>query len=140
MTATFTHRRRVAFSDVDAAGIVHFSRYNIWMEDCEHAFLRSLGTSVHGQDAEGQRLFPRVHAEADYRAPLRFEDEVDITLTIQEQRRKVLVYAFTFTRGCDTERCAQGSTTVVFARAVQGVLTSAPLPDDLLAAMGPYIP
>ena len=39
-------QRRVEFSHTDMAGIVHFSRYFIYMESVEHEFLRHLGTSV----------------------------------------------------------------------------------------------
>ena len=38
--------RRVEFRDTDAAGIMHFSTYFTYMEEVEHEFLRSLGTSV----------------------------------------------------------------------------------------------
>ena len=42
----FQTRRKIEFSDTDMAGIVHFSRFFIFMETAEHEFLRSLGTSV----------------------------------------------------------------------------------------------
>lgn len=42
----FHWRRRVEFSETDMAGIAHFSSFIIYMEQAEHALLRSLGTSV----------------------------------------------------------------------------------------------
>ena len=41
-----TVRRKVEFSDTDMAGIVHFSRLIIFMENAEHAFLRSVERRV----------------------------------------------------------------------------------------------
>src|SRR5689334_19819650 len=46
MPTEFTVRHLVQFSETDMAGIVHFSNYFRWMEEVEHAFLRSLGMSV----------------------------------------------------------------------------------------------
>ena len=43
----FTHQRQVEFAETDMAGIVHFANFFRWMESAEHAFLRSLGHSVH---------------------------------------------------------------------------------------------
>src|SRR5690606_37511976 len=71
----FTLRRRVEFRDTDAAGIVHFSVYFNYMEEAEHALLRSLGTSVVTSDAEGPISWPRVAAACEFRGALRFEDE-----------------------------------------------------------------
>ena len=48
MSVSFVYRKRVEFADTDMAGIVHFSRFFVYMEMAEHAFWRSLGLSVHG--------------------------------------------------------------------------------------------
>lgn len=126
----FVLRRRVAFSETDAAGILHFSRYPVFVEDAEHAFLRAGGFSVHGlADAEGAWLFPRVHLAVDYLAPLRFEDEVDVGLDVAEVRTKAIAYAFTFRRG-DAVVCT-GRMVAVFARATPDGMRAAPVPDAL---------
>src|SRR6267142_3806964 len=36
-------RRRVEFVDTDMSGIMHFSRYLVFMENTEHAFLAAIG-------------------------------------------------------------------------------------------------
>ena len=41
-----TTRRRVEFRDTDAAGIVHFSAFFVWMESAEHELLRAAGVPV----------------------------------------------------------------------------------------------
>lgn len=129
-TPRFVTTRRVAFSETDAAGLLHFSRYPVWMEDAEHAFLRAGGFTVHGRsDAEGAWLFPRVRVEVDYRAPLRFEDEVQVELDVAEVRTKAIVYAFTFRR--DSEVVCVGRVVAVFARATVDGIRGAPLPEDL---------
>jgi acyl-CoA thioester hydrolase len=47
MTYEFKLVRRVEFYETDMAGIVHFANFFRFMEACEHAFVRSLGTVVH---------------------------------------------------------------------------------------------
>ena len=90
MPSTFTATRRVEFSDTDLAGIVHFSRFFIYMESVEHEFLRSLGTSV-VTEYEGDRIgWPRMSASCDYKAPAFFEDELEIVLRIERKGNKSL--------------------------------------------------
>jgi YbgC/YbaW family acyl-CoA thioester hydrolase len=87
--------RQVEFSETDTAGIMHFSNFFRFMEAAEHAFFRSLGTSIHpGEpDAVG---WPRVHADCDFSYPLRFEDLVEVRLLVREKREKSIVYSFVF--------------------------------------------
>lgn len=95
----FTFRKRVEFADTDVAGIMHFSNFFRFMEVAEHAFYRSLGFSVHDfRTAPGAPPigWPRVHASADYRLPLFFEEEVEIELLIEEIRSKTIRYRFRF--------------------------------------------
>lgn len=92
MPSQFTMTRRVAFSETDLAGIVHFSNFYRYMEDAEHAFYRSLGFSVH--PSESKIGWPRVKASCDFRLPLRFEEEFDVELLVEEVRSKAVRYRF----------------------------------------------
>ncbi len=122
MNHRFTCRRRVEFADTDVAGIMHFSNFYRFMEVAEHAFYRSMGFSVHPfqQEKEGEESkvgWPRVHASADFRLPLRFEEEVEIELLIEEVRSKTIKYYFNFWKNPDSENerviAATGRFTVV---------------------------
>jgi YbgC/YbaW family acyl-CoA thioester hydrolase len=121
MNHRFTCRRLVEFADTDVAGIMHFSNFFRFMEVAEHAFYRSLGFSVHPfqDEAEGESQvgWPRVHASADFRLPLRFEEEVEIELLVEEMRSKTIRYYFNFWKNPDSEServvAATGRFTVV---------------------------
>jgi len=107
MDHRFLYRRRVEFADTDMAGIVHFSNFFRFMEVAEHAFYRSLGFSVHpfrnGSEAGVPNVgWPRVHASADYRLPLHFEEEVEIELLIEGLRNKSIHYYFQFWKNPDS--------------------------------------
>jgi acyl-CoA thioester hydrolase len=95
---TFQTQRRIEFGDTDMAGIVHFSNFFRFMESAECAFLRQFGLSVK-MDWEGTIIgFPRVSATCDYVSPARFEDVLDVAVTVERVGAKSVTYAFEFTR------------------------------------------
>ena len=110
----FRTKRRIEFGDTDMAGIVHFSNFFRFMESAECEFLRSRGLSVK-LDWEGQTIgFPRVSASCDYCSPARFEDVLDVAVTIDRIGTKSVTYAFEFTK--NGERIALGKVTSVCCR------------------------
>ena len=114
----FRTQRIVEFSDTDMAGIVHFAKFFQYMEAAEHAFLRSLGFSV-VMEWEGVRIgAPRVAASCDYLRPVRFEDVIDIAVSVKKLGRSSVTYRFEFFK--DTVEIARGEITAVFCRMQPG--------------------
>ena len=97
MATGFRYSRRVQFSETDLAGIAHFSAYFRFMEEAEHALWRAAGLSIGAAEKTGG--WPRVAAAFDYKRPLRFEDEFEVTVCIAELTRRSIRYTFTITRG-----------------------------------------
>ena len=129
MAYEYTIIRQVEFSDTDMAGIMHFANFFRFMEAAEHAFFRSLGFSIHTTIPEPLG-WPRVHADCDYRFPLRFEDSVEVRLLVREKRERSIAYSFTFRKVSEPEReVARGSLVVACVkRDKAGHLTSVPIP------------
>jgi 4-hydroxybenzoyl-CoA thioesterase/acyl-CoA thioester hydrolase len=125
----FTTQRRVEFADTDMGGIVHFSRFFVFMETAEHEFLRELGTSVHLRLDDGRTIgWPRVSARCEYRSPARFGDLLEINLRVLRKGRSSLTYAIDFS--CDGRRIADGQVTAVCCELVPGRKVRAiPIPD-----------
>src|SRR6185295_13859024 len=98
MAYEFKVTRRVEFSETDMAGIVHFSNFFRYMESAEHGFFRSLGFSISTSQIDPPVGWPRVHAECDYRQPLKFEDEFEIHMLVSDKKSKSLSYEFHFTK------------------------------------------
>ncbi|HEV7509301.1 MAG TPA: thioesterase family protein [Thermoanaerobaculia bacterium] len=92
-------RRRVEFVDTDMSGIMHFSRYLVFMENAEHAFLEALGTRVQWREGEREMTFPRVAVACEYLSPSRFGDELEVHLKVLRKGTKSLTYGFEITRG-----------------------------------------
>ncbi len=137
MPSPFTLTRTVAFNETDAAGIVHFSNFFRYMEDAEHACLRSLGLSVHRDIGDDVAGFPRVSAQCDYRRPLRFEDVFTIAVTVTAKTDKSVTYGFTFSKEGEDGPIATGTLKVVYAikPAGAGKFSAAPLPPEIDAAL-----
>jgi len=133
MQSPFEITRQVAFSETDAAGIVHFANFFRYMEDAEHALLRSLGLSVHRDVGDDVAGFPRVSAQCDYRRPLRFEDTFAIAVRVAAKTDKSVTYGFTFTKDGEPEPIATGTLKVVYAikPAGSGKFSAAPLPTEI---------
>src|SRR5580704_10711892 len=115
MAYEFKAVRRVEFSETDMAGIVHYSNFFRYMETAEHGFFRHLGYSVVMDHFETPVGWPRVHAECEYRQPLRFEDEIEIHMLVSDKKSKSLSYVFKFRKlnGPEPKEVARGSLTVV---------------------------
>lgn len=130
MAHEFTMTRRVEFAETDMAGIMHFSNYFRFMEAAEHAFFRSLGLTVHRSDDSGMEGWARVHASCDYKAPLRYQDEVEVRVLVAEKQGKSITYLGEFRR--EGAVVARGRWTVVCVRkGGDGQLRSAPMPTDV---------
>jgi YbgC/YbaW family acyl-CoA thioester hydrolase len=110
--------RRVEFADTDMAGIVHFANFFRYMEAAEVEFLRSLGLSV-TLPWDGRRIgFPRVSASCDFARPARFEDVLDVAVSVRHIGRKSVTYGFEFSQG--GEVVARGQISAVCCQIQEG--------------------
>ena len=109
----FEHRltRRVQFHETDAAGVVHFSRYFLYMEEAECALWRAAGLSIHPRGSEVG--WPRVQASFDYHRALRFEDEFEVWIRIVAIDERTISYACLLSR--DGTRIATGRVSIACA-------------------------
>jgi YbgC/YbaW family acyl-CoA thioester hydrolase len=131
MPFEFKITRRVEFSETDMAGIVHYSNFFKYMESAEHAFFRSLDLSIVTTQTDPPVGWPRVHAECDFKHPLRFEDEVEIHLLVTEKKPKTLSYLFKFRKlnAPHVGEIARGKMTVVcVTRDGHGKMSAANIP------------
>ena len=107
----FRTRRKIEFVDTDMGGIVHFSRFFIFMETAEHEFLNALGTSV-SLELDGRRIgWPRVSASCDFHSPARFGDVLEIHVKVLRKGSKSMTYGIDMS--VDGRRVAEGKVTSV---------------------------
>jgi len=96
MPSPFTTTRLVEFHDTDMAGIMHFSAFYQFMESAEHELLRSIGLSVQMHFGDELISFPRVSASCEFLSPARFEQLLEIAISIERIGEKSVTYAFHF--------------------------------------------
>lgn len=94
MTSSVSIRRRVQWMDTDAAGTWHHSTAVRWAEEAEAELHRQLGIIDQTFGAT-----PRVAVEFEFRSPLRFEDVVDVTLTVAKLGRTSITYLIEVRKG-----------------------------------------
>lgn len=138
MPQTFVYQRRIEFRETDMAGIVHFSNFFAYMEQAEHAFLRSIGLGVICE-LDGQKIsFPRVNASCDYRNAIKFEEIIDIEVRIKRIGTKSITYGFQFSR--EGTPVAEGSVTTVCCRFDHETKPqSIPIPPAFVQAIRPFL-
>jgi YbgC/YbaW family acyl-CoA thioester hydrolase len=126
--------RVVEFNETDMACIVHYANYFHYMEAAEHAFFRSMGFSIWSQGNEPPVGWPRVHAECDFKSPLRFEDEVEVHLLVAEKKAKSLTYQFRFRKlnANPPVEVARGTVTTVCITHVDGKMSATNIPKAVM--------
>jgi len=128
----FKTRRKIEFADTDLGGIVHFSRYLVFMETAEHEFLDALGTSVHTVVDDQTIGWPRVKVACEYHSPATYGNTLDITLRVLRRGRSSMTYEIEFR--IDGRKVARGESTSV--RCVLGPdMRSIPIPEELIARL-----
>ena len=136
----FVYPRVVQFADTDLAGIVHFSSLFRIMEEAEHAFLRSLGLTVYPPHGGGV-TWPRVTAKAEFHSPARFEDELEVRVSVAAMTTKAVTYALSISTG--GRKTATGAITAVCCRyegsGQERRLKSTPIPGEIVEKLQPYL-
>jgi YbgC/YbaW family acyl-CoA thioester hydrolase len=129
-----TLKRRVQFSETDAAGIVHFSNFFRYFEDAEHALWREAGLSIHPEKSPVG--WPRVAASCEFHSPLKFEQEFEISVRITEMTRRTITYAGEITG--NGRRIATGSWKIACVNKLpDGTMKSADIPPDVADRLAP---
>ncbi len=140
MPSEFNITRTVEFAETDMAGIMHFANFFYWMESCEAAFYRSLALPLISFVPGNVVGWPRVAVSCEYKAPLRFNDVVQVKLLVKEVRTKAVIYVFQFRKLRDgkplPEIMAQGEVAAVCVTAgADGVMVGQPIPAEVRAKL-----
>lgn len=80
----YHHQFRVALPDTDVAGVLFFAHLFRHAHDAYEAWMSSLGFPLHEMIRTGAMALPLVHAEADYRRPLKHGELVTVELFLAD--------------------------------------------------------
>ena len=131
----YTKKISIPFQDIDAAGIVFFTHLFRYAHETYEIFMASIGHPLYEYIQQGGLILPLKHAEADYKKPLKYGDNLDINLSVTALSNS----SFIITYRCMDESgqlCAEIKTVHV----VVNVETGKPvlIPDDLRTALSAY--
>lgn len=96
---TFTWPVRVYWEDTDAGGVVYYANYLRFLERARSEWLRALGVAQTELAATDGVLFVVRRVEADYLAPARHDDMLQVVCRLAELGRASLVMEQEVRRG-----------------------------------------
>ncbi len=107
--AFFVVRKKIHWSDGDAAGIAWFPNFFGWFEDAEEElYAAALGRSRQSLLDERRFGMPRVEAHIRYEAPVPIGTLLRIGVDVQLENPRRLRHVFEMTRESDGVRVATG--------------------------------
>ena len=102
-------RVRVRFGETDLMGIVHHASYVSYLEVARIEWLRRRGVTYADWAAHGVHL-PVIELSIRYRAPARFDEELDVHVSIAEIGAASVRFEYRIVRATDGTVCTEGST------------------------------
>ena len=120
--AEHTITLRVRYPEVDAMGYLHHSRFFQYFEIGRVELLRSMGHAYADLERQGI-FFVVVKVECRYRAPARYDEEVQLTTRIKRQTHVRIDHDYELRRG--STLLAEATTTIACVNR-EGQLTEIP--------------
>jgi acyl-CoA thioester hydrolase len=133
--SSFKTSYRVVWADTDAAQVVHYSNFFRLFERAEEEFYRHLGFSFTEFGKRGI-WFPRVEAFCQYKKPARFNDLLQIELSIGDLREKSVKYEFKVLNEETSALLASGYIIAVAADKRSGRATDIPM--EIVEKLRPF--
>ncbi len=122
-------RLRVAFGETDAAGVVFYPNFLRWFDQATHELFRSLDLPFKTVLAEWGVTFPLVSVHADFRAPLRYDDSIEVGSSLGELTPKTLKVVHRVTRS--GEEICSGWEVRGCVAVENGSFVPRPIPEEL---------
>ncbi|MDE3104281.1 MAG: acyl-CoA thioesterase [Acidobacteriota bacterium] len=114
-------RVRVRYAETDQMGVVYHANYLVWFEVGRVEFIRQLGLSYKAMEQEEDCMIAVVEANARYKAPARYDDELVIETRLESARGVVLRFGYRVLRAADGLLLCEGETVHVVVGRDMGV-------------------
>ncbi|MGH9453609.1 MAG: acyl-CoA thioesterase, partial [Terriglobia bacterium] len=101
---------RVRYAETDQMGVVYHGNYFIWFEIGRTDFCRQHGFAYRDmEDSDGLYIMV-AEARCRYKAPARYDDEIEVRTCLRASRRRVLVFGYEVIRQPERMLLAEGET------------------------------
>lgn len=111
-----TYIHKVQYYETDKMGVTHHSNYIRWMEEARIHFLDEIGFGYAKLERDGI-ISPVIGVECQYKHPTTFDDEVGISVRVEEFRGVRLVIGYTMTNIATGDQVLVGKTMHCFTDA-----------------------
>lgn len=134
----YEHHRVVRFEEVDFARIVYYPRlFGYCHQAFEDFFRDEVGVSYPEMLQQRGVGYPTVHAESDFRAPLRFGDPVRVVMETAKLGARSITSRYRLFHHTRNELCSEIQ--VVTVAIAMATVTSVDIPDDVRAAFARHL-
>lgn len=101
---------RVRYAETDQMSVVYYANYLVWFEIGRTDYCRQRGFAYRDMEKEDGLCIIVAEARCRYKAPARYDDEIEVRTCLKEVRRRVLVFDYEIYRRPDDELLAEGET------------------------------
>ena len=123
-------------NDTDAAGVIYFANQFRIAHEAFEQFLDSVNLGVAHMLDNTEYRFPIIHAEADYRAPLKVGDALTINITVDRIGDSSVSLGFQI---LDRHGKTVGSVKIVHVAVDKATWKKCPLPQELRDVFEPHL-
>ncbi len=127
----FRHPLRVRYAEVDAQGVVFNAHYLTYFDVAITEYFRALGYDYMAAVADTGIDFHTVKALVEYKAPIRYDDEIEVHARVARLGRTSLAFEFAIFRQGEGALLSTGE--VVWVAADQRTHRPVPVPEPLAA-------
>lgn len=106
----------VYYSDMDEMGIVHHSRYIIWMENARFQFARNVMNLTFDDMKDMGLELPVYGIQCNYLQPVKYPGQLIVTTYLKKTEESVLEFDYLMQQVSDGTKIAKGKTVNVFLR------------------------
>jgi len=118
---------RVYYEDTDSGGVVYYANYLKFMERARTECLREMGFEQDRLRKDQGILFTVHSIQVDFKRPARFNDALEVSAEISEQRRASLTFFQQIRRSGEIDALCSGHVRVACVDAVS--FKPAPIPE-----------
>lgn len=101
---------RVRYAETDQMSVVYHSNYFVWFEIGRTDFCRQHGFAYREMEKSDGLYIMVAEARCRYKAPARYDDEIEIRTCLRASRRRVLVFGYEVVRQPEGMLLAEGET------------------------------
>jgi len=100
----------VRYAETDQMGVVYYANYFIWFEVGRTDFCRQRGFAYRDMEKEDGLCIIVAEARCRYKAPARYDDQIEVRTCLRKVHRRVLVFGYEIYRLATDELLAEGET------------------------------